>query len=137
MIHLDDVCGGISLQAVDAVDGQLQGLDQVEGLVPGHQLQALADLGVVEAAVDGREHEACDTAYSMSGFNTRLEAIGNLLEVYFVRLEQGEGLNSCALHELKRTDDASNRLNRQRKRRSKVNKFTSYKKAVKSCPYRL
>ena len=69
----------MALQAVDAVDGQVQGLDQVEGLVAGHQLQALADLGVVEAAVDGREHKACDTAYSMCGLDTRLKAICNHL----------------------------------------------------------
>ena len=60
----------MALQAVDAVDGQVQGLDQVEGLVAGHQLQSLTHLSVVEAAVDSGEHKACDTAYSMSGFNT-------------------------------------------------------------------
>ena len=42
-----------AVQAVDAVDGQLQGLGQVEGLVAGHQLEALAHLSIVETAVDG------------------------------------------------------------------------------------
>ena len=72
------------MKSVDAVDRQLQGLNQVEGLVAGHQLQAFTHLCLIEAAVDGREHEACDTAYSVSGFNTGLEAICDFLEVNFV-----------------------------------------------------
>ncbi len=80
-----DVCGDLvehdddlALHVLHHVQRQRQGLAQIDRLIARHQLQSLAGLGVVDAAVDGHEHEVVDGAHVVGA---RLERRHGLLQV--------------------------------------------------------
>ena len=68
--HHAELNHGGAVHAVNAVDGQLQGLSEVKRFIPRHQLQALTHLSVVEASIDSGEHKVSDTAHSACCLDT-------------------------------------------------------------------